>query len=178
MPTIIAPMGSRSVSQIVSWMHSVESNNIVRTPAKFTASSCHKYSYKRQNVNVFLGKKGLENIQFTESINPEIISMILPEDLNLTWLASKRVTVQEKKKFDTFTGLNLRSQTATEELTESSGDGDDRGDMKRTKTVSTLCNYRTKRFHNNDKVDRTHSVSFRLTLYFLKINIRTKILTE
>lgn len=38
-------------------------------------------------------KKKLENVQFTESINPEIISMILPKDLNLTWLASEGVTV-------------------------------------------------------------------------------------
>lgn len=62
---------------------------IVRTPAKFTASSWHKYSYK----DMFKLKKKLENIQFTESIDPEIISMILPKDLNLAWLTSERVAV-------------------------------------------------------------------------------------
>ena len=39
------------------------------------------------------GVKKLKNVQFTESIDPEIISMILPKDMNLAWLVSERVTV-------------------------------------------------------------------------------------
>ena len=66
-----------------------------------------------------------ENVEFTKSIDPEIISMILPKHLNLARITSKRVTVQEKEEFDAFTRSILRSERDTEGLTEGNGDGND-----------------------------------------------------
>ena len=155
-PTMMAPMGSRSKwMMIVSWMSSIKSN-IGRTPAKFTASSWHKYSYKKVNVwkknfwECLIHQKYWSRDHFDDPAKgPE-------PGLTCVWESN----CIRKEEIWQLHRLNRDQRELQKKLTESSSNGDDRGNMEIVKAVPFFIDHSEQRPHDNDKVNRTHPVPF------------------